>query len=96
MTFRMPDDPADVALFRRYVTWEPDPTSVRSRIRHYNQNSAIGALLHLDQKLGTDHAQRFIVPEGLWHQSTFADQDPLDCQRETEQLCRFADHLMNN
>jgi hypothetical protein len=63
---------------------------------YYNQNSAIGALLHLDQKLGTDHAQRFIVPEGLWHQSAFADRDPVDYQRATEQLCAFADQLMNN
>jgi hypothetical protein len=63
---------------------------------HYNQDAAIGALLHLDQKLGTDHAQRFIVPEGLWYQSAFAHRDPLDCQSTTEQLCTFADHLMNN
>ena len=62
----------------------------------YNQDAAMGALLHLDQKLGSDHAQRFIVPEGLWYQSAFADRDPLDCQRTTEQLCAFADHLMNS
>ena len=63
---------------------------------YYNQDDAMGALLHLDQKLGTDHAQRFIVPEGLWHQSAFAHRDPVDCQRTTEQLCAFADHLMDS
>jgi len=61
---------------------------------HYDQDWAIGALLHLDQKLGTDHAQRFLTPEGLWSQSAFAERDPLACQRTTEQLCAFADRLM--
>jgi hypothetical protein len=33
MTFRVPDDPAGLALIRRYVVWAADSTSVRSRIR---------------------------------------------------------------
>ncbi|MGH3393005.1 MAG: DUF6000 family protein [Actinomadura sp.] len=62
---------------------------------HYNQDWAIGALLHLDQKLGTTHAQRFIAPEGTWHQSAFAARDPLSSQRRAEEFCAFADQLMH-
>jgi hypothetical protein len=46
----------------------------------------MGALLHLDQKHRTAHAQRFLVPEGLWHLSAFAERDPLACQLATERL----------
>jgi hypothetical protein len=63
---------------------------------HYNQDWAIGALLHLDQTLDTDHAQRFLVPEGLWRQSAFAGQSPHACEHTIEQLCAFADQLMDN
>ena len=63
---------------------------------YYNQNSAIGALLHLDQKLGTDHAQRFLVPDGLWHQSAFADENPLEHQETIEELDTIADQLMGD
>ncbi len=61
---------------------------------HYDQDWAIGALLHLDQKLGTEHAQRFLTSGGLWSRSAFADRDPFTCQRATEQLCAFAERLM--
>lgn len=61
---------------------------------HYDQLWALGALLHLDDELGTDHAERFIAPSGAWHQSAFADFDPLECQRRTQDLCGFADRIM--
>ncbi|GAA0433555.1 hypothetical protein Acor_07740 [Acrocarpospora corrugata] len=61
---------------------------------HYDQDWAIGALLHLDAKLGTAHAQRFLGPEGLWHRSAFAGRDPLAAQRRTEQLCLFAERVL--
>ena len=84
--FGQPDDAAILtAYLDRYL---PRPDC------HYDQAWAIGALLHLDQKLGTDHAQRFLAPEGLWHQSAFAERDPLACQRTAEQLCAFAERLM--
>lgn len=60
----------------------------------YNQDRAIGALLHLDAKLGTTHAQRFLGSEGLWHRSAFAEQNPLAAQRVTERLCLFAERVM--
>jgi hypothetical protein len=62
----------------------------------YDQDWAIGALLHLDHKLGTDHAQRFLVPDGAWHQSAFADKDPLSYQRTTDEVCAIVDRLMDD
>jgi hypothetical protein len=62
----------------------------------YNQNSAMGALMHLDQKLGTDHAQRFLVPGGLWHQSAFANENPVHQQGIIEALGTIADQLMDD
>jgi hypothetical protein len=32
----------------------------------YDQAWALGALLHLDERLGSHHAERFRVPDGLW------------------------------
>ena len=34
----------------------------------YDQAMALGALLHLDDGLGTEHAARFVEPSGLWQQ----------------------------
>ncbi|MGI8330399.1 DUF6000 family protein [Actinomadura scrupuli] len=62
---------------------------------HYDQDWAIGALLYLDDKLGTDHAERFLAPGGSWHQSAFADRDPTGCQLRTAELCNFADRLVH-
>lgn len=63
---------------------------------NYDQGLAMGALLHLDQKLGTDHAQRFLVPGGLWQQSTFAERDPLAGQQIIEADDTIADQLMDD
>ncbi|GAB3895660.1 DUF6000 family protein [Microbispora bryophytorum] len=41
----------------------------------YDQHWAIGALLHLDDRLGTHHADRFLTT-GLWHASAFSRLDP--------------------
>ncbi|TDE22065.1 DUF6000 family protein [Actinomadura sp. 6K520] len=59
---------------------------------HYNQDAAIGALLHLDEVLGTSRADRFIE---LWPQSVYAGQDPRECRRHTAELCGFADRIMS-
>lgn len=62
----------------------------------YDQEWAIGALLHLDERLGTDHAERFLAPSGAWHRSAFAGRDPSECRRRTKELCDFADRLMTS
>jgi hypothetical protein len=61
---------------------------------YYDQGAAVGALLYLDQKLGTDHTQPFIAPGGLWHRSAFAEENPLDHRETMEELCAIADELM--
>lgn len=63
---------------------------------HFDQDWAIGALLNLDDKLGTEHAERFVAPGGSWHQSAFADRDPAECRRRTGELCDFAERLMRS
>ncbi|MGI5170543.1 DUF6000 family protein [Spirillospora sp. CA-253888] len=32
----------------------------------YDQGFALGALMRLDSRLGTRHAERFVAPDGLW------------------------------
>lgn len=34
----------------------------------YNQDWALGALLHIDQVRGTDHASAYLAPDGPWEQ----------------------------
>lgn len=53
--------PADADLLASYLD-----RYLRRPDLYYNQAEAIGALLHLDAKLGTDKAARFLTPGGLW------------------------------
>ncbi|MGW1210450.1 DUF6000 family protein [Streptomyces sp. NPDC002499] len=62
----------------------------------YDQTDALGALLLLDAKLGTDHAARFLAPDGLWQQwitgPPAKDLDyPAEYREFIGQLCVFAD-----
>jgi hypothetical protein len=61
---------------------------------HYDQHWAIGSLLHLDERLGTNRADQFLSPGGPWHHSAFADRDPDEFHRRTAALCALADQLM--
>lgn len=45
---------------------------------HYDQAWAMGALLHLDERLQTDHAGHFLAPGNLWARSAMADRDPAE------------------
>lgn len=60
----------------------------------YDQHWAIGALLRLDERLGTDHAPRFLVSDGLWRHSAMKDQDPLKWKEHIDMLCSIADVCM--
>ncbi|GIH51803.1 hypothetical protein Mro03_69820 [Microbispora rosea subsp. rosea] len=42
---------------------------------YYDQHCVIGALLRLDDRLGTSHADRFLTT-GLWHASAFSRLNP--------------------
>ncbi|MFG3055387.1 DUF6000 family protein [Kitasatospora sp. NPDC048239] len=60
----------------------------------YDQGLALGALLHLDAALGTEHASRFLSADGLWLQRTDAPPkrglDPQRIRQFVDQLCSFA------
>ncbi len=63
---------------------------------YYDQTAALGALLLLDAKAGTDHAARFLAPDGLWQQwidgPPSKDRDDPDEYREfIGMLCAFAE-----
>lgn len=65
----------------------------------YDQPVAMGALLRLDSRLGTDYGAPFTAPEGLYHRwvdavvhETDRDAYAPDGERETmDRLCDFAD-----
>ncbi|MFI6797410.1 DUF6000 family protein [Streptosporangium canum] len=60
----------------------------------YDQHWAIGALLRLDERLGTSHAARFLAPDGLWQHSAMKNQDPAEWQERIVKLCSIADVCM--
>jgi hypothetical protein len=61
---------------------------------NYDQGLALGALLHLDAALGTEHASRYLAVGGLWQQWTDAqprmDRDLQSIRQFVDQLCSFA------
>ncbi|MEU4980558.1 DUF6000 family protein [Streptomyces sp. NPDC021969] len=64
---------------------------------HYDQPDALGALLHLDARLGTHHADRFTQPAGLWDQwgegvrrLGYPSHTPAELRRWTDLHCDFA------
>ncbi|MFF9201627.1 DUF6000 family protein [Streptomyces sp. NPDC014986] len=54
---------ADAEILTAYLDRYLPRTDLR-----YDQPAALGALLHLDARLGTHHAARFTEPDGLWDQ----------------------------
>ncbi|MBB2747180.1 UNVERIFIED_ORG: hypothetical protein FHR35_007059 [Microbispora rosea subsp. rosea] len=61
---------------------------------YYDQHWAIGALLHLDDRLGTHHADRFLTT-GLWQASAFSRLDPAVYHQAISDLCDTARALGN-
>nr|WP_062335055.1 DUF6000 family protein [Herbidospora sakaeratensis] len=58
--------------------------------KRYNQPHALGALLYLDGKLGTNHANRFPTPDGLWETFTRGEMSA-----DMEKRVTFAASAMN-
>lgn len=63
---------------------------------YYDQAPALGALLHLDMKLGADHAARFLAPAGLWQQwidgpPSKQHHDPHDYTEIIGQFCTITE-----
>ncbi|MEU8403164.1 DUF6000 family protein [Nonomuraea sp. NPDC048892] len=61
----------------------------------HHQTDAMGALLHLDAQRGTDHAARFLVPDGPWARSPMRDGDPAEQKLYMDERCAFADACMS-
>ncbi|MFD7757677.1 DUF6000 family protein [Streptomyces sp. NPDC059757] len=57
----------------------------------YDQHWAISALLHIDSRAGTEHADRFLTPAGLWHQWNDAQFQPSPPSRFIDELCALTD-----
>ncbi|MFI7366671.1 DUF6000 family protein [Streptomyces sp. NPDC050149] len=80
---------ADAEILTAYLDRYLPRTDLR-----YDQPAALGALLRLDAHLGTDHADRFIEPDGLWDgwvQALAHLQDsPAERHRWTDLQCDFA------
>lgn len=81
--------PADAALLVSYLDrYLPQPDL------RYDQPWAIGALLHLDRRLGTMDAERFLAEGGLWQtwaaETRGNPEDPHDCRSLIDDLCALA------
>ncbi|MET8630831.1 DUF6000 family protein [Kitasatospora sp. NPDC004669] len=83
--------PADADILAAYLDrYLPRPDL------YYNRTRALGVLLHLDTKLGSERATRFLTPEGLWEQWTDGPPgkercDPEQYRRHIGDLCAFAE-----
>ncbi|MER6486582.1 DUF6000 family protein [Streptomyces virginiae] len=84
---------ADAEILTAYLDRYLPRTDLR-----YDQPEALGALLRLDAHLGTQHADRFTEPDGLWDQWVQAlahlqdspDYTPAEQRRWTDLHCDFA------
>jgi hypothetical protein len=62
----------------------------------YDQNWAIGALLHLDERLSGNRARRFLAPGGPWQRSALGTLDPAGEHRQIARLGAFASECMRD
>jgi hypothetical protein len=62
--------------------------------KRYDQPWALGALLHVDRQLSTNHAAPFLVASGLWDQWNTTEQTPDRLREWIDQLCAVADEAM--
>ncbi|WP_329099262.1 DUF6000 family protein [Streptomyces sp. NBC_01439] len=84
---------ADAEILTAYLDHYLPRTDLR-----YDQPAALGALLRLDAHLGTNHADRFTQPDGLWDQWVNAlahlrdhpAYTPVERRRWTDLQCDFA------
>jgi hypothetical protein len=57
----------------------------------YDQPWALGALLHIDDLQGTNHASRFLQPQGLWQQWSRGRFDPATQKKIIDELSSYVD-----
>jgi hypothetical protein len=75
--------PADAQLLCDYLD-----RYLRRPDLHYDQRWAIGALLDIDARLGTDYAKPFTTPDGLWHQWA-RDKSPDDLEAQKDRIAEL-------
>jgi hypothetical protein len=81
--------PDDAGLLASYLdTYLPQPGNF------YDQDWALGALLHIDAVLGTDQTARFLTDGGLWQQWRGTEETPAELRAWIDQLCSIADECM--
>lgn len=77
---------ADAELLAAYLD-----TYLPQLDQRYDQDWALGALLHLDQQLSTNRAARFLTDDGLWQRWNRTQKTPAELREWIGQLCSVAD-----
>ena len=77
---------ADAELLAAYLA-QPD--------KRYDQPWALGALLHLDEQLRANRADRFLTDGGPGQQWSDSAKTPAELRELIRQLCSAADEAMN-
>ncbi len=81
--------PDDASLLASYLdTYLPQVDN------RYDQDWALGALLHIDAVLGTGQTARFLADGGLWQQWRRTEETPAELRAWIDQLCSVADECM--
>lgn len=80
---------ADAVLLASYLE-----TYLPQLDNRYDQDWALGALLHVDAVLGTDQAARFLTDGGLWQRWRRTEETPGELRAWIDQLCSIADECM--
>jgi len=80
---------ADAELLAAYLD-----TYLPQLDKRYDQDWALGALLHVDQQLGTKHAARFLGGDGPWQRWNRTPKTPAELHEWIDQLCSVADECM--
>jgi len=81
--------PADAALLASYLD-----TYLPQLDKRYDQDWALGALLHIDTALGTDQAARFLTNGGLWQRWRQTEETPGELRAWIDQLCSIVNECM--
>lgn len=81
--------PADADLLVSYLD-----TYLPQFDKRYDQDWALGALLHIDAVLGADQTARFLSDGGLWQQWRRTEETPAALRAWIDQLCSIADECM--
>jgi hypothetical protein len=81
--------PADADVLASYLD-----TYLPQSDKRYDQDWALGALLHVDAALGSDDATRFLTDGGLWQQWRQTEEAPAELGSWIGRLCSIADECM--